>query len=335
MKKNRSTLSISRVLLIIMAFGWILQANVITMAKDETRTVHGYVWPMTVDDLGLGDPFLRLHDIVVELRTGYNTAATTELSTIAVLVPNSTTAGLGEFTIEDVPFGDYVLAIKRPGYLVRCMNITISDSDPDIIELAPPPTDPTDNGRFRLWWGDVDDNLVIDTDDIALVVEHINLSVHVFSALYNPAYDLDASGRIDTADTALIITNLDKHALMYAGAEDVDFLVCKSLELTVSQGVDYRIPLSARNMPSFSGKTVTITYDPLVLQLKNAAEQVYGAHTSLGAIPGTGITITSISPGSIALTFDASIPQGKAWSGVITVLKFEALTAGVTTISVG
>jgi len=70
------------------------------------------------------------------------------------------------------------------------------------------------------------------------------------------------------------------------------------------------------------------------LQLVDVAAQAHGTNRTVGAIPGTGITITQISPGTIQFTFDMTVPQGRAWSGTITILQFTALTTGATTISV-
>jgi len=68
--------------------------------------------------------------------------------------------------------------------------------------------------------------------------------------------------------------------------------------------------------------------------LQNVAEQVYGTHTAVGGIDGTGITIMQVSAGAVKLAFHYDIPQGKKWSGVITVLKFQAAATGTTAINV-
>ena len=303
----------------------------------NTRTIHGLVQYMVENDWGLGEPFLRKHDIAVELREDFATPATPNLCTTAVLVPNTSGTGLGEFTIENVPYGDYVLYIKRPGYLVRCMNINISATDPDVVELTPPPTDPADNGLFRLWWGDCNGDLTVDDDDGAMVQGLFNVNAR--SPLYDPACDLNGDGLIDILDLLMLFDKFGCCAWDYAGAGDVDFFLdpptaSPTIELAVTQGGEYLVTLSAYNMKSFSGKTMTVTYDPLALQLVDAAAHAYGTHASVGAVPGTGITVTTMTPGSVALEFDKPIPQGKAWTGPVTVLKFKALATGVTTVSV-
>lgn len=179
------------------------------------RTVTGLVYPFVTDDLGLGDEFLKKHDIVVELRSSFLTPAPSNLSTTAVW---SGVGDNGQFTIKDVPFGDYLLYIKRPGYLTRCMPVTISAADPVVIELRPPGSE----GIFNLWWGDVNDDLLIDNLDIMVILESMSLNINALSPLYNPAHDINADGLIDNLDIMMVIENLDKNILQYPGAENTD-----------------------------------------------------------------------------------------------------------------
>ena len=295
----------------------------------ETRTVHGYVYAMPT----VGTPSLKAkHAISVELREAFHIPAPPELC-IKAVHQGSTSNSTGEFTIKDVPYGDYVLYIKRPGCLARPMLVTVSDTDPDTIELAPPGV--ADGGVFKLWPGDCNNDNVINNDDTLLVLEHYGIKNP--DPLYSADYDLNMDGEIGLLDMSLVLYNGGKTSGDYAGAEGVDVtfpLGTPNVLLLLMPGNEYRIPLRARDVGSFSGMTINVTYDPAKLQLLDAAEQAYGAHTSAGPIPGTGITITSVSPGNIALAFDAPVPPGEAWSGAITVLKFKALTDGPTTVSV-
>jgi len=186
-----------------------------TRSTDYTK-VHGYVYPMVDDDLGLGSSFLQMFDIVVELRPTFLTPVTTGFGTVAVLTTNKK----GEFTINNIPYGNYVLVIKRPGYLIRCINVTISASDPDVVELAPPNTN-GDNGVFNLWAGCCTGGFRIESLDAMMITELYNYDVS--NPKYNPACDLDANGIIDSEDMAMLLININKHARLYAGAEDVDF----------------------------------------------------------------------------------------------------------------
>jgi hypothetical protein len=196
------------------------------------KTVHGYVWPMINEDWGIGDWFLRAHDVTVELRPTYNSAATVGTTTewvynavsrpaLASFIASRGTTGLGEFTLENVPFGEYVLAIKRPGYLVRCINITISATDPDTIELTPPGID--DRGVFQLWGGDCNDDWIIDNSDIGLIVSLMEQEIYALSPGYRPSCDMNADGLIDNSDIGIVTDNWNKSVLDYPGAAGVDF----------------------------------------------------------------------------------------------------------------
>ncbi|MCL1976364.1 MAG: isopeptide-forming domain-containing fimbrial protein [Firmicutes bacterium] len=195
---------------------------VTTIVKDKNyRAVHGFVWPMVVDDLSdLGvTGFLEMHAITVELRPTFRTAADPALSTKAVVVGNPLDEK-GEFTITNVPFGQYVLYIHRPGYLARAMNITISASDPDIIELTPPGQ--ADNGVFNLWWGDCNGDLLIENRDVMMIIELMDMNVDVFDDKYNPACDLNADGVIESKDVMRVLEMWNRDIWDYAGADDID-----------------------------------------------------------------------------------------------------------------
>ena len=195
--------------------------EVIVIVLDKTyRAVTGLVWPQESNDQGLGITFLQKHDIVVELRPTFTTAADPALRTVAVLAPNAG-ADRGRFTIENVPFGSYVLTIKRPGFLVRAMNVTISPSDPDMITLAPPGT--ADNGVFNLWWGDCNDDFRIDNEDIMMILELMELDVNATHTLYNANCDMNADGLIDNEDIMMVIERWNRYASEYPGAENVNF----------------------------------------------------------------------------------------------------------------
>ncbi len=186
---------------------------------DDGKTVKGKVWPMLVDDVwGLGANFVKSHDVIVELRPTFLTPATAALSTRAVLLGSS---GQGEFTFTNVPNGNYVLYIKRPGYLARAMKVSITDASPVVVSLAPPGT--AEGGIFNLWWGDCSDDLRIDNDDILMVLEMINNDVNAYSPLYSAACDMNGDGLIDTEDIMMILEMWNSYARVYPGAEDVDF----------------------------------------------------------------------------------------------------------------
>jgi len=179
------------------------------------RTVHGFVWPMVTIERIPG--FLDMHAVVVELRPTFKTPAPPELSVKAQLLNKD---GLGEFTFYNVPEGNYVLYIYRPGYLVRSMLVTISPSDPQVVLLEPPGI--ADDGIFNLWWGDCNGDHRVDNDDVLLIMELLNAGVSAEDPLYNPACDMNADGRCDNDDVLLVMENWDKFINDYPGAEDVN-----------------------------------------------------------------------------------------------------------------
>jgi len=195
-----------------------------TVNDKPYRAIHGYVWPIVSE--GAAD-FIEKHEIVVELRANANTPAEV-LKTIAVTVESMKNDDIGEFTIENIPFGEYILYIKRPGYLPRCMSVKIPSGNSDMIELKPllpdapdAPDYPDDEEIFKLWWGDSNGDFRVDGIDIAMILEKLNTSAN--SPEYDPDCDLNADGRIDGRDIALATGNVNKHAKHYAGAKKIDF----------------------------------------------------------------------------------------------------------------
>ncbi len=104
--------------------------------------------------------------------------------------------------------------------------------------------------------------------------------------------------------------------------------------ISITENKEYLISVSASDVTSFTGMTVTISYEATILQLLNIASQVKGACMSAGEINGTDITVVAVSPGSVTLSLDKDIPQGKSWAGVITVLRFKGLSTDVTIVLV-
>jgi uncharacterized repeat protein (TIGR01451 family) len=197
--------------------------EVSTIVKDRvTRSVHGYVNPLVTVDLGSGDPRLvgskELFNIVVELRDTFRTAAKTELTTIATLASD----GRGEFTIENVPFGKYVLVIRRPGFMIRCMDIVVAQTDPDTLELAPP-NDKNDNGSFNLFPGDCNGDMIVDNEDFALIQSYLENLVDAYKSNFTPFCDLNNDGLIDNEDMGLVLQYWGRDMRWYAGAETVKY----------------------------------------------------------------------------------------------------------------
>ena len=185
---------------------------------DGGRTVAGKVWPMLAEDIwGLGADFIRGHDVAVELRSTFLTPAPPEFCATATLMGDN---GLGVFTFENVPAGDYILYIKRPGYLTRTMPFTISAGDPGKIELSPPGK--TDNGVFNLWWGDCNDDGRVDNDDVMMILELMSINVNAHHPYYNPACDMNGDGLIDNEDIQMALEMWDRMILDYPGSEGVN-----------------------------------------------------------------------------------------------------------------
>jgi hypothetical protein len=298
----------------------------------NSKTVHGYVWPMVIQDLGIGSSFLALHEITVELRSTFSIPANAGLCATVIEVESSPIAGLGEFTIENIPLETYVLYIKRPGYLTRCMMVTVVDSDPDIIELEPPGVE--DDGVFNLWWGDCNGDLSVNNNDAMMIFALMALDVDAFDPLYDAACDLNGDGRIDGLDMMMVFERSGYGVKDYAGTEGVDFGDGTTITINAVGGKKYDVALSASGISSFGGIEIRVTYDPNVLDLTDLCAFSGNKELSSGPVAAAGITITQVSPGEIKFIVDKNIPVGQIWSGVLNSMSFTALQTDTTVVTV-
>jgi hypothetical protein len=107
-----------------------------------------------------------------------------------------------------------------------------------------------------------------------------------------------------------------------------------SMTLQATANKIYHISVKGESVSSFSGSTYTITYDSTKLTLQDFAAQTKQNATTPGAVTGTGFTIVSHSSGVLTFTVQKTILSGYKWSGVLTVLKFKALTTGNSTLQI-
>ena len=106
------------------------------------------------------------------------------------------------------------------------------------------------------------------------------------------------------------------------------------LTLSVTDGDTYTVSLTGSDITSFASRTFTLTYDDEVLEITDLCAFTYEEETTTGAVSGTDITITGVSPGVITFTIDKSIPSGKKWSGVLNIFEFTAIESDNTMISI-
>ena len=170
-----------------------------------TRTVTGLVSPVVFDDFGHGEAFLDLFNIVVELRTSLHVP-----SGLRAIVQRNGTA-TGRFTITDVPLGDYILYIDRPGYLPRTLAVSVTADSPDVIEVAPP-----DGAVFTLVGGDANGDGIINSVDIGLITAALNASYP--NPPYAPNLDIVTDGFINALDLSRTTANLNRSSADYPGA---------------------------------------------------------------------------------------------------------------------
>jgi alpha-tubulin suppressor-like RCC1 family protein len=108
-----------------------------------------------------------------------------------------------------------------------------------------------------------------------------------------------------------------------------------ALALDVTEGGQYAVSIKGTNISSFDSAEFTLTYDPYMLELLDFAAQTGQESITAGTVAGTPLEILSHADGTLTFTVDKSIPSGQAWSGALTLLTFEALDDGQTTVTIG
>jgi len=94
---------------------------------------------------------------------------------------------IGVYTFENVAAGDYILVIKRVGFLPRIGKITVDREGIEVQYL----------GHREIIGGDANGDRVVDGADIALITKNDS---HL---IYNAACDIDGNGFINSADASL------------------------------------------------------------------------------------------------------------------------------------
>ncbi|MEL4106286.1 fibronectin type III domain-containing protein [Oscillospiraceae bacterium WX1] len=107
-----------------------------------------------------------------------------------------------------------------------------------------------------------------------------------------------------------------------------------TITLSATQNNSYNVAVTGSSISSYSDVTYTVTYDAAVLQISDLCALTYAKETTAGDIAGTGITITSFTPGTIQFIVDKTIPTGTQWSGIIDVFQFVALQTQETTVHI-
>ena len=105
-----------------------------------------------------------------------------------------------------------------------------------------------------------------------------------------------------------------------------------STTLDVTAGEVYYLALEGKGLTDLS-TPIQITYDSAAFELIDVAAQTYGRQTS-GAIAETPIVVQSHEDGTLVISSTEEIPDDRCWSGLITMLEFEALASGTTTLAV-
>jgi len=105
------------------------------------------------------------------------------------------------------------------------------------------------------------------------------------------------------------------------------------LDIDAISGRTYLVNVNAMNIQSITEHIFILTYDPNVVSLVDFAGQTPEADVGNGTIPRTELTIISNDNGIVTFSLTKTVPNGKLWSGTVTILKFISKTSINTNIN--
>ena len=99
-------------------------------------------------------------------------------------------------------------------------------------------------------------------------------------------------------------------------------------------GEEYSFAVKAENVTSFSNIVYKLEFDNTKFDIVNLCAGMYPAKTTTGTCSGQYITIQSIDSTGVTFKCTRMVPAGKAYTGVINVIKLKAKTTGEAEVKV-
>ena len=187
------------------------------------------------------------------------------------------------FSMTGIHSGEYLVKIRRAGYLTLYKKITLSDNAVDL-------------GSVTLIAGDVNADNIVDEQDISIVTELIGTQYGDENYLINA--DINADKVIDSSDLALVSANLNKNSNHYN--TNVNVIIMDA------DIYDNQLIVSGRAAPN-STLSCNIYYDGYSVFDGEAACSESGGFQITAELNRSGKYIIGISDGDYAYEFQREI----------------------------
>jgi hypothetical protein len=96
---------------------------------------------------------------------------------------------IGKYNFKNIPAGDYILEISRPGFLVRYGEVEVNATSEMYL------------GHRELLGGDVNGDGIVNAKDLSAIRPKLGLFV---TSLYNTPYDFDGNKIINNTDVGVM-----------------------------------------------------------------------------------------------------------------------------------
>jgi hypothetical protein len=242
-----------------------------------------------------------------------------ETQTILNVAPHSQ---VQTFTFTNVAPGDYTLYVTKPTHT----NLTVKTVHVGYDDLSLPRDSHPTVAILSLRDGDINGDGLINDFDLTILLRKANYNQPAAKAA-NPECDLNGDGLINDEDLE-ILWSPDNYQRGPMIIETTDALSSASLTLETAAGDACYVSLMGEQLTKAPGSTYTLTYDTSKLRLTDFAAQTGKSSIAAGAIADTGIDILSHLGGTVTFRVNRAAEEGTVWSGVLTVIRFDALASG-------
>ncbi|WP_251508162.1 fibronectin type III domain-containing protein [Paenibacillus polysaccharolyticus] len=110
-------------------------------------------------------------------------------------------------------------------------------------------------------------------------------------------------------------------------------IVNNTMTARMTKGKPFDLSLTASDVTDFTRYSMTVAYDPNVMEVKDLSRLTGKAELGPGRIEGTDITVVSFKPGSITFTSDKAVNKAESWTGVLNSIRFSAKAGGGSSIT--
>lgn len=189
-----------------------------------------------------------------------------------------------------------------------------------------------------LQYGDVNGDGMVNMTDL-ITLQRFLLREITGAQIVIETADVNVDGAVNMGDLTSLQRHLIRdHGIILGVPEPIGPIEDEIVEINATVGDSYIFVLSVYEIKDFNNKVFRITYNSSMLRLVDIAAQTrqFDAppnHVNIGPVSGTDMVILSVSNGEVIFRMNI-IQDDMTWTGALTMIQFNALASGQTTVVV-